>query len=73
MAKIAYIFPGQGSQAVGLGKDLFYNFPASREVFEAADDALGFALSKMSLSGDGAARQLTANAQPAILTVSVAA
>lgn len=73
MAKIAYIFPGQGSQAVGMGKDLFDNFPASREVFEAADDALGFSLSEMCFSGDEADLQLTANTQPAILTVSVAA
>ncbi|MBX3244610.1 MAG: ACP S-malonyltransferase [Acidobacteria bacterium] len=73
MAKIAYIFPGQGSQAVGMGKDLFDNFQASREVFEAADDALGFSLSEMCFSGEEADLQLTANTQPAILTVSVAA
>src|SRR5437667_12787114 len=72
MAKIAYIFPGQGSQAVGMGKDLFDNFSAAREVFEAADDALGFPLSKMCFSGDETDLQLTANTQPAILTVSVA-
>ena len=47
MTKTAYIFPGQGSQAVGMGKDLFDNFAAAREVFEAADDALGFSLSEM--------------------------
>jgi [acyl-carrier-protein] S-malonyltransferase len=73
MSKTAYIFPGQGSQAVGMGKDLFDNFEASREVFEAADDALGFSLSKMCFSGDEADLQLTANTQPAILTVSIAA
>src|SRR5205809_7944346 len=73
MAKIAYIFPGQGSQAVGMGKDLFDNFSAAREVFESADDTLGFPLSKICFSGDEAALQLTANTQPAILTVSVAA
>ena len=73
MSKAAYIFPGQGSQAVGMGKDLFDNFAAAREVFEAADDALGFSLSEMCFSGDEADLQLTANTQPAILTTSVAA
>lgn len=73
MPKAAYIFPGQGSQAVGMGKDLFDNFTAAREVFEAADDALGFSLSEMCFVGDEADLQLTANTQPAILTVAVAA
>ncbi|MEQ1643599.1 MAG: ACP S-malonyltransferase [Pyrinomonadaceae bacterium] len=73
MAKIAYIFPGQGSQAAGMGKDLFDNFAAAREVFEAANDALGFSLSEMCFAGDEADLQLTANTQPAILTASVAA
>ncbi|HEY0047708.1 MAG TPA: ACP S-malonyltransferase [Pyrinomonadaceae bacterium] len=72
-SKIAYIFPGQGSQAVGMGKDLFDSFPASREVFQEADDALGFKLSEMCFAGDEADLQLTANTQPAILTTSVAA
>ena len=66
-------FPGQGSQAVGMGKDLFDNFAAAREVFEEADDALGFSLSEMCFAGDEADLQLTANTQPAILTTSVAA
>ncbi len=73
MSQIAYIFPGQGSQFVGMGKDLFDNFAAAREVFEAADDALGFSLSEMCFSGDEADLQLTANTQPAILTASIAA
>ena len=73
MSKTAYIFPGQGSQAVGMGKDLFDNFSAAQAVFEQADEALGFSLSEMCFSGDEADLQLTANTQPAILTASVAA
>ncbi len=72
-SKIAFLFPGQGSQAVGMGKDLFDNFAVSREVFEEADDALGFKLSEMCFAGNEANLQLTANTQPAILTTSVAA
>lgn len=56
-----------------MGKELFDNFAAAREVFEAADDALGFSLSELCFSGDEAELQLTANTQPAILTMSVAA
>jgi [acyl-carrier-protein] S-malonyltransferase len=73
MAKTAYIFPGQGSQAVAMGKDLFDNFSAARETFAEADEALGFSLSEMCFAGDEADLQLTANTQPAILTASVAA
>src|ERR1043165_7623573 len=73
MSKTAYIFPGQGSQAVVMGKDLYDNHAAAREVFEAADDALGFKLSEMCFVGDEADLQMTANTQPAILTASVAA
>lgn len=73
MGKIAYIFPGQGSQAVGMGKELFDNFAPAREVFDQADEALGFSLSEMCFSGSEADLALTANTQPAILTTSVAA
>ncbi len=73
MAKVAYIFPGQGSQTVGMGKDLFDNFAVSRGVFEEADGALGFALSEMCFSGTAEDLALTANTQPAILTNSIAA
>ena len=73
MAKIAYIFPGQGSQSVGMGKDLFDNFAAAREVFQQADEALGFALSEMCFSGSEEDLALTANTQPAILTTSIGA
>lgn len=72
-SKIAYIFPGQGSQTVGMGKDLFDNFASARQVFEEADDALGFSLSEMCFAGTAEDLALTANTQPAILTVSVAA
>jgi [acyl-carrier-protein] S-malonyltransferase len=71
--KLAYIFPGQGSQAPGMGKDLAANFPAAQRVFEEADDALGFSISEMCFEGSAEELQLTENTQPAILTVSVAA
>lgn len=72
-ARLAYIFPGQGSQAVGMGKDLAENFPASRLIFEEADDALGFKISELCFGGSPDELQLTENTQPAILTTSVAA
>lgn len=69
----ALIFPGQGSQSPGMGKNLAENFPAARQVFEEADDALGFAISRLCFDGPAEDLQLTENTQPAILTVSVAA
>src|SRR5688572_14974405 len=72
-SKIAYLFPGQGSQAVGMGKDLAENFPAAKQIFEQADDALEFPLSSMCFEGNEEDLQLTANTQPAILAASVAA
>src|SRR5947209_12224033 len=70
---IAYIFPGQGSQYAGMGKNLAETFPVARQVFEEADAALGFALSELCFNGPAEQLQLTENTQPAILTVSVAA
>ena len=49
--KIAYIFPGQGSQTLGMGRDLYDNFPAARAIFEEANDALGFSISEMCFAG----------------------
>jgi [acyl-carrier-protein] S-malonyltransferase len=70
---IAFLFPGQGSQQVGMGRDLADNFPAASQVFEEADTALGFALSELCFNGPAEQLQLTENTQPAILTVSIAA
>ncbi len=73
MTKPAFLFPGQGSQSVGMGRDLHDNFPAARAVFEEADQSLGFDLSRLIFEGPEDQLRLTENAQPAILTVSVAA
>jgi len=70
---IAFIFPGQGSQFAGMGKELAENYPAARQIFEEADNALGFALSELCFNGPADQLQLTENTQPAILTVSIAA
>lgn len=70
---IAFVFPGQGSQYPGMGKDLAENFPVARQVFEEANDALGFDLAALCYNGPEDELKLTTNTQPAILTVSVAA
>jgi [acyl-carrier-protein] S-malonyltransferase len=72
MTAIAYIFPGQGSQQPGMGKNLAETFPAAKRIFEEADDALGFALSQVCFDGPAEQLQLTENTQPAILTTSIA-
>jgi [acyl-carrier-protein] S-malonyltransferase len=70
---VAFTFPGQGSQAVGMGKDLADAFPESRKIFEEVDDALGENLSKLIWEGPEERLTLTANAQPALMAVSLAA
>lgn len=70
---LAFIFPGQGSQFAGMGKDLAGNFVAARQVFAEANDALGFDLTKLCFEGPEEDLKLTANTQPAILTASIAA
>ncbi len=73
MSKIAFLFPGQGSQFAGMGKSLADAYPEAARVFEEADDALGFAISKLCFEGPDEQLKLTENTQPALLTVSIAA
>ncbi|RVA52634.1 [acyl-carrier-protein] S-malonyltransferase [Mesorhizobium sp. M7A.F.Ca.US.001.01.1.1] len=70
---VAFTFPGQGSQAVGMGKDLADAFPEARRIFQEVDDALGENLSKLIWEGPEETLMLTANAQPALMAVSLAA
>ena len=72
-SKIALIFPGQGSQLVGMGKDLADKYPAARHTFEEADEALGYKLSQVCFEGPEDQLRLTEVTQPAILTASIAA
>lgn len=73
MGKVAFIFPGQGSQHAGMGRELAEHFPIAREVFDEADDALGIALADLCFNGPEEDLQLTANTQPAIVAASIAA
>ena len=70
---IAFVFPGQGSQTIGMGRELAEAFPESRQVFEEVDEALGEKLSTLMWEGDAEELQLTRNAQPALMAVSIAA
>lgn len=70
---IAFLFPGQGSQSVGMGKDLAEKYPVAKQAFEEADEALGYKLSKVCFEGPEDQLRLTEITQPAILTVSIAA
>ena len=70
---IAFVFPGQGSQHAGMGKELADNFKVAKEVFEEANDALGFDLASLCYNGPEEDLKLTTNTQPSILTTSIAA
>ena len=71
--RLAFLFPGQGSQAVGMGRDLYEKFSIARQTFEEADEALGFSISKLCFEGPEEQLKLTEFTQPAIFTVSIAA
>ncbi|MGH7934977.1 MAG: ACP S-malonyltransferase [Candidatus Binataceae bacterium] len=71
--KLAFLFPGQGAQKVGMGAELAKEFPAARQVFEEADEALGFSLSRMCFAGPEEDLRMTTNTQPATLATSIAA
>src|ERR1700679_724573 len=71
--KRAFVFPGQGSQFVGMGKDLFEAYPESHELFEKADSVLGFSLSKVCFEGPAEELKKTSTTQPALLVTALAA
>ncbi len=73
MKKLAFLFPGQGSQVVGMGKELADNHAIAKQTFQEADEALGFAISQLCFEGPEDKLKLTEHTQPAILTASVAA
>jgi [acyl-carrier-protein] S-malonyltransferase len=73
MKQTAFVFPGQGAQTVGMGKELYDHFKQAREVFEEANDTLCFSISKLCFEGPDEALKLTENTQPSVLTTSIAA
>lgn len=70
MSKLAFVFPGQGAQKVGMGKDFYDNYDVAKKMFKEADEALGYSIMKMCFEGPEENLKLTANTQPAILTIS---
>jgi len=72
LSKVAYVFPGQGSQSTGMGMDIYNSYPSIRAVFEEADASLGFSLSRLCFEGPDEELTKTHNVQPAILVVSIA-
>ena len=70
MSKLAFVFPGQGAQKVGMGKDFYDNYDVAKRMFKEADEALGYSIMKMCFEGPEEDLKLTANTQPAILTIS---
>jgi [acyl-carrier-protein] S-malonyltransferase len=72
LSKVAYVFPGQGSQNIGMGLDLYKSYPSAKEVFDEADVSLGFSLSRLCFEGPEEELTKTHNVQPAILVVSIA-